>query len=253
MTQVPTIPMPTRRASRQTNPTTATREHARPDTADALPTLPDEEYDDYTGYESAAVRPLIPKSQRRYHPIDTPTRTVLRMTHHQGLPPRASRTTGPQQPAQREYAPRSAPPSMHLLFAVGVGMLATLVCSVFVVACVHWWQTAQDTMQYGNPRTFQCDTDVKHGGVSHFTVENLDGSIFIVEVQKNDLTRAHIYQGPSFSGPGADLQPATLSFEDVNGDGYPDMVVTVSNTRYILVNDHTGFRAPTPADHIKEG
>ncbi len=54
------------------------------------------------------------------------------------------------------------------------------------------------------------------------------------------------------SGAGADLQPATISFPDLNGDGYPDMVITIGNGRYVLINDHRAFRPVNASDHISE-
>ncbi|HLG65074.1 MAG TPA: hypothetical protein VKY19_24265, partial [Ktedonosporobacter sp.] len=164
-----------------------------------------------------------PSSVRRYattFPTSMQPRTAIRVTRHQGPPPmqRASRLAAaePQtRPARRQTQWR-----LHWLACVGLGMLATLMLAGVLSPLWHWWQGEQDSLQYGYPRTFQCDQDVRHGGMSHFLAENLHGHIFIIEMQPGDLAKTKLYQGPTLFGPQPDLQPVTLTFADVNGDGY---------------------------------
>ena len=113
---------------------------------------------------------------------------------------------------------------------------------MLIAAFLNWWHIHQDDMQYGTPRTFQCDADVGHGGVSHFTVENLHGHIIITEVQVDNPAKAKIYVGPMLTGTDADLAPATITFTDVNGDGIPDMVLTVENTQHVFLGTKDGFQ-----------
>ncbi len=101
----------------------------------------------------------------------------------------------------------------------------------------------RDDWHYGRPRTFQCDADVGHGGVSHFTVENLGGHIFVIELPVNDPKKYHLYVGPALTGGDADLAVATISFKDVNHDGLPEMVITVNGgVTYVFVNTPDGFK-----------
>ncbi len=194
-----------------------------------------------------------PSSVRRYattFPTSMQPRTAIRVTRHQGPPPmqRASRLAAaePQtRPARRQTQWR-----LHWLACVGLGMLATLMLAGVLSPLWHWWQGEQDSLQYGYPRTFQCDQDVRHGGMSHFLAENLHGHIFIIEMQPGDLAKTKLYQGPTLFGPQPDLQPVTLTFADVNGDGYPDLLITVNQQRYLFINDQTAFRPATPADKI---
>lgn len=195
-----------------------------------------------------------PSSVRRYASTfpSAPPRTEIRVTRHQGPPPiqRASRLST----ADPQVATRPAQPKEHFrphwLASVGLGMLATLLLAGGLSTLGQWWQGQQDAWHYGYPRTFQCDQDVRHGGMSHFLAENLHGHLFVIEVQPGDLARTKIYQGPTLFGPQTDLQPVTLAFEDVNGDGYPDLVLMVSQQRYVFINDHTAFRSVTPADRL---
>jgi hypothetical protein len=219
-----------------------------------VPTLYNCDFDDEEDNDTL-YNTRLPTSTRRYAPTTTPPRTSMRVTRHEGPPPirRASRTKAqapvyaePEQVSTRLQEKRHP----HLLVFVGLAMLAMVIGWIVFSSLAHWWQNEQETLHYGYPRTFQVDADVRHGGISHFTVENLDGHILIIEIEVSNPANAHIYVGPVFSGAGADLQPATLSFEDVNGDGYPDMIIAVGAGRYILINDHTGFRPSTATDTI---
>ncbi len=80
---------------------------------------------------------------------------------------------------------------------------------------------------------------------SHFTFENLRGHIIIIELPGGNIAHAHIYGGPTIYTAGGDLVPVTGSFQDVNGDGKPDMVVTIGDgsnkTQIIFLNNGTTF------------
>jgi hypothetical protein len=196
----------------------------------------------------------VPTSARRYAaPTTAPPRTVMRVTRHQGSLSiqRASRA---QAPAYEE--PHQAPIGhqrqgrVHPTVYIGVAMLVMIVGWMALSSLLQWWQVQQDTWHYGYPRTFQIDADVRHGGISHFIVVNLHGHILITEMQVDALQKTKVYVGPVFSGAGTDLQPATIHFQDVNGDGYPDLILAVGTGRYLFINDHSGFRPSTPADKL---
>ncbi len=110
-------------------------------------------------------------------------------------------------------------------------------------------------MQYGYPRTYQCDADVKHGGgISHFIVQNLHGHVFLIEMPMNNLSQSKMYPGPMLTGADADLAPATVIFHDVNGDRLPDMLVKVGTSQVtIYLNTGQGFRPANASDHITLG
>jgi len=196
-----------------------------------------------------------PSSVRRYattFPTAKPPRTEIRITRHQGPPTiqRASRLTTADVQAHAQPTRHKANGRMHWLTCVGLGMVATFLLAGIGSALLQWWQGEQDSLQYGYPRTFQCDQDVRHGGMSHFLAENLHGHIFVIEMQTADLARTKLYQGPTLLGDQTDLQPVTITFADVNGDGYPDLLLMVGHQRYVFINDHTAFRPATPADKI---
>jgi hypothetical protein len=195
----------------------------------------------------------VPTSARRYAaPTTSAPRTVMHITRHQGPPPiqRASRVQSPtsEEPQQAPISQRKG--RLHPTVYVGVAMLVMIVGWMALSSLLQWWQVQQDNWHYGMPRTFQIDADVRHGEVSHFIVVNLHGHILVTEMQVNNLQKTKVYTGPAFSGAGTDLEPATIHFQDVNGDGYPDMIIAVGTGRYLLMNDHSGFRPSTPADKL---
>jgi hypothetical protein len=139
-------------------------------------------------------------------------------------------------------------PRFHWLVWVGLTMCSMLVGWYALTALGNWWQTMQNDWQYGRPRTFQIDANVGHGTASHpdshFIALNLDRKIIVIEIPGDDPTHARIYIGPTLIGPGEDLTPVTLSFEDVNGDGRLDFVIHVGDSTFIFLNQKDGtFKA----------
>jgi hypothetical protein len=228
-----------------------------------------EEEEDYgvdTGYDDP---PRMPSSVRRYGPVQPASpRTVMRFQYYNSaVPPRASRTQtqdyrppapapqplpGPQpEPQRRTTAPRPrrrSLPRLHWLVYVGGVMFIMLVGWMALSEFATWWQTTQDTMHYGYPRTFQVDAVVGHADSaehpSHFLALNLRGHIRIIEFPGGDVTRAKVYIGPDLLGPGQDLTPVTLSFKDTSGNGKPDMIVTVGTAHYLYRNAGSTFVPP---------
>ncbi len=137
----------------------------------------------------------------------------------------------------------------HWLFFVGLAMFTMLIGWVLLTTVANWWQVTQDDWHYGRPRTYQVDVVVGHNDAptnpSHFIAVNLRGQVEIIEFPGGDATKAKMYMGPHLMGPGEDLAPATLTFQDVNGDGKLDMIVNVQGSHFIFLNNGTGFR-PAP-------
>ncbi len=104
----------------------------------------------------------------------------------------------------------------------------------------NWWTMQTNDWTYGRPRTYQVDANVGHGTAkdpdSHFIAQNLNRHIIIIEIPGNDPSKAKIYIGPTLIGPGQELTPVTLSFEDVNGDGRKDLVIHVEDSTFIFLN-----------------
>lgn len=65
-----------------------------------------------------------------------------------------------------------------------------------------------------------------------------------------DASHARVYVGPTLMGTNANLAVVTLSFQDVNGDGKPDLVINVQGGHFVFLNTGTQFRPVTASDHV---
>src|SRR5947209_720156 len=193
--------------------------------------------DDVEDDESySPVRP--PRSAIRYTSQDQVIQQGNKriIIHHEPPPTR-------QQQGQTEPVTKSR---HHWLFWLG---------SIFCIMLVGWTvftalsgliQTKRNDLLYGNPRTFQLDANVGHyGRVSHFTSLNLNGYIEIFETQEGHPEVAHIYTPTTLRvNP---LDPVLLTFQDVNGDGKPDMIITAPSFQEVMFNNGTVFQSQPPA------
>src|SRR6266705_2562485 len=140
-----------------------------------------------------------------------------------------------------------ARPGKHPMFYIGIClviMVAFLTAYTLIPPAFQKWQ---DERVYGYPRTFQTDANVGHAGTEHFITLNNHGTIEVLEIPNypSPANQTRLYIIVRLTNQGADLVPATLSFPDINGDGKPDMQVTVldgSNPSvWILFNNGTSF------------
>jgi hypothetical protein len=137
----------------------------------------------------------------------------------------------------------------HGLFWLGLALLTMLVGWVALTSVSTWWTNQTNQWTYGYPRTYQVDANVGHGTtanpMSHFIAENFDKHLLVIELPGDDPAHARIYIGPMLIGEGQELTPVTLSFEDVNGDGKPDLVLHVGDSKFIFLNTGSSFK-PAP-------
>ena len=136
--------------------------------------------------------------------------------------------------------------NFHWLVFAGVAMLIMIVGWVAFNALGNWWQTTQDDWRYGRPRTFQTDAVVGHhdsaANPSHFIAMNFNRHVIVVEMPGGDASKAKIFNGPVLIGPGQDLAPVTLTFQDVNGDGLLDMIINVQDAHFVFLNQNGTFQ-----------
>jgi len=143
----------------------------------------------------------------------------------------------------------------HWSVYVGVAMLVMLIGWIAFSSLASWWQVTQDDWHYGRPRTFQTDAVVGHNdsdtNPSHFMAVNLQRHVEIIEMPGGDASKAKIYVGPVLIGQGQDLAVVTLNFKDVNGDGNPDMIVNIQDSRFVFINENGGFRPARPGEKVQ--
>jgi hypothetical protein len=139
-------------------------------------------------------------------------------------------------------------------FAVGAIVIAW-VSYLLVSTGLHAWQTWQDDLTYGRPRTMQIDQFVGHneqdGAPSHFIAQNNNRQVTVIEYPGGDVSKTRVFPGPRLFGKDAELLPVKLRFEDVNGDKNVDMLISVDNQLIIYINQDGNFRPITAEERSR--
>jgi len=137
----------------------------------------------------------------------------------------------------------------HWLIFVGLSIFIMVFGWLMFTMLNSWWTTTQNDWQYGRPRTYQVDAVVGQNdspaNPSHFIAVNLNRQIVVIEIPGGDASKTRIFDGPILIGPGQDLTPVTLTFEDVNHDGKIDMVINVQDAHFVFLNEGGTFK-PVP-------
>ncbi len=188
------------------------------------------------------------------HPEDQPYSSATRSRSHAHTPQTSIEvddevedvyTRPPVRGERRTEELRS--PGKHPLFYIGICLVIMVAFLTAYTLIPQAYQRWQDERVYGYPRTFQTDANVGHTGTEHFMALNNHGTIEVLEIPNypSPANQTRLYIIVRLSSQGADLVPATLSFPDINGDGKPDMQVTVldgSNPSvWVLFNNGTSF------------
>lgn len=161
---------------------------------------------------------------------------------------RASRRP-PLARSQSEATLRTTEALPHLrrlpLLPILVGMAAMIMLVMSINLFSSWWQTYQNDVHYGRPRTYQIDAVVGHKDSpehpTHFIFLNLDRHVEIIEIPGGDPSKTRIYVGPVLFGNGQDLTPVTGEIRDDNGR--KDLLVHIQNQEILFINDGTTFHA----------
>ncbi len=136
------------------------------------------------------------------------------------------------------------------LAAIALGVvLACFLAYLLISTGLKAWQTWQDDLAYGRPRTMQLDQFVGHneqdGTPSHFIAQNNNRQITVIEYPGGDVSKTRVFPGPRLFGKESELVPVKLRFEDVNGDNHVDMLLSVDNQLVIYINENSTFRPIT--------
>ena len=212
--------------------------------------------DDYEIEEdNAYYQTRLPTSSRRYQHIPDVTTTKGRVNvveHYHEQPLRAHRQQLPP-PRQRagEQIKQIHPkplPRFHPLVWMGVFGIFLVSGWLGLNAVSAWYQGVQNDWTYGKERHFEINAVVGHGdsanNPSHFTAENNNGQIIVIELPGNNVSKAKIYQIETVPG-NVGNPPVKLTFQDMNADGKLDMLVQIgdgSATLFVtLYNNGTQF------------
>ncbi len=200
---------------------------------------------------------------RKPNQYDTVNVYVRQRRAHAPRPPTQAPRPG-RQPEQDEDSETDTEPlrpssrrththRFRWVWYLGLGMLAMLILWIVGASALTWWQGYQDDLRYGHPRTYQTDARVGHNDAttpSHFIALNLNHRVEVVEFPGGDATQAKVYLGPTLIGPQSDLDIVSVSFKDVNGDGKPDLILSVNDTKYLYINENGAFRTLHAGEHI---
>ncbi|MDQ2905836.1 MAG: hypothetical protein M3Y81_20125 [Chloroflexota bacterium] len=157
----------------------------------------------------------------------------------------------PQERARSHRRGRVLPSlSGRTLLYLGVGMLVMLaLCLVVVPWTLSVLTSLSDHWTYGTDRISHLSVNVGHGGPSELLAEDLHGQILVIEFPAADPSKVHVYPVamlPDESTPSA----VTLTVQDVNHDGKPDLIVQVSGSNRapaVLFNNGHTFQGADPA------
>jgi hypothetical protein len=160
------------------------------------------------------------------------------------IPKRASLTLEPSTADIQTDAKALAPPSparktgcaAPALVGVAAVLLLYMVWNGFVVPA---YTNITDNFAYGKARISETTADVGHGGQSTFIglVEN--GQIVVIELAGNPPKPVVYVVGQTEAGS----RVVTVSFQDVTGNGKPDMIVNYDGNRIVLFNKGGTFKA----------
>lgn len=139
-------------------------------------------------------------------------------------------------------------------------MLAAFILYIGVFHLYLWGLDIHNDWTYGSTRTTNFDAVVgDHDSTTHKTHLigiNLNGSIEIIELPGGDVAHGRAYSGPHLTWPDAAKAVISFSVADVNHDGEPDIIVTVTGDpvafgsqpyfQFVLLHTKDGFK-PEPA------
>ncbi len=189
----------------------------------------------------------LPTSARRYQGYTVSPEEVYQSgntryhVRYVDAPKRKSRQQLP--PAREVYTDEVAAVSnhhnrsIHPLAWFGVFLILLIAGWIGLNAFTTWYQGVKDDWTYGQQRHFEIGAVVGHNDSpahpSHFTAENDNGQIIVIELPGGDVSKARIYQIETVPG-NVGNPPVKLSFQDMNADGKVDMLVQIGDTNAVI-------------------
>lgn len=168
---------------------------------------------------------------------------------HPQLPPPRSRYVDEEEEEEQYQQPQARyQRHWHPLVWIGLTMIVLIAGWMLISMVSNWWQNTQADWAYGKQRHFEINAVIGHNdsqtNPSHFTAENNNGTIFVIEQPGGDISKGTTYQITAIPGNQGN-PPVQIAFQDVNGDSKLDMVVEVGypgqQISVILLNNGTKF------------
>jgi hypothetical protein len=192
----------------------------------------------------------LPTSARRYQGYAVSPEEVYQSgntryhVRYVDVPKRKSRQLPPPNQPERYIEEVAALPErtkqgrrLHPVAWFGLFCVLLIVGWIGLNFVSSWYQGVQNDWTYGQQRHFELDVVVGHSDSSahpsHFTAENDNGQIIVIELPGGNVAKAKIYQIETVPG-NAGNPPVKLSFQDMNGDGKPDMLVEIGDSNAVI-------------------
>jgi|GEM_PF-1909377 len=142
-----------------------------------------------------------------------------------------------------------------LALIIGGAIVGMALITLVVTNVISWWNTWQDDMTYGRPRTMQLSGWVGHneqtGFATNFIAQNINGEVNIIEIPGGDSSKTVVIKGPRLFAKNAELIPIKIRLEDVNADGHVDLIVTADGAQSAYLNESGRFRPATDSELAK--
>lgn len=147
-------------------------------------------------------------------------------------------------PIVRRLAPQLA--------SLTAGALALLVLATVISTGLTWGQRRLDDLRYGHPRTVvlaePLGLDGDGGQPGAIIATNLDGQVALILLPGADPARATSLPGPYLFGADGRYEVPRLALDDRNGDGRPDLILTLRGEQVVYLHRGDTFSLLTPAE-----
>lgn len=129
-------------------------------------------------------------------------------------------------------------------------LILTMIAAYLLISTsLTWGQRLLDDIRYGMPRTTHISGFVGHeesvGNPTHFIGVNLERQVIVLEMPGGNADQVRTLSGPYLFGANEELTPVDLALNDVDQDGFTDLLVTVRNEQIVYLNKDGEFRLPT--------
>ncbi|MDZ4719153.1 MAG: hypothetical protein SH847_11930 [Roseiflexaceae bacterium] len=154
----------------------------------------------------------------------------------------------------RGLLPEGSPWMRRLTIGIyaATAMLVLLALYALVGGLVERGRVTIDDLRYGRPRTTHLEGFVGHGedrGIpTHIIAMNLNRRVVLIELPGGEPSVARVVEGPYLFGADESLTPIELRTQDMDGDGTPDLLMTIRREQIVYLNKDGMFRLPTAAE-----
>src|SRR6266849_5069926 len=134
--------------------------------------------------------------------------------------------------------PRRTPWKRYFGLGMFLFLAGFLIWNLWIVPT---YTNLQTQWHYGDARVSVLMEDVGHGGVSGFLAFDNGGEVIVVEIVGKPA-RYIVYSGLTLIGSDSANRVVNMRVEDVNGDGKPDLVLSIVGEAGNVVLFNTGTR-----------